>query len=91
MSSMTSRCVIVAPAGAGAVVPLSARYRATRSLSAWVSVIVAPDDVVAAFLREAGSSHPDPQQYLLDAGRELARTLSSDVRRLNNVLKRLSP
>jgi hypothetical protein len=54
-------------------------------------VIVAPDDVVAAFLREASSSHPDPQQYLLDAGRELARTLSNDVRRLNNVLRRLSP
>lgn len=54
-------------------------------------VIVAQDDVVAAFLREASSSHPDPQQYLLDAGRELARTLSNDVRRLNNVLKRLSP
>ena len=54
-------------------------------------MIAAPDEVVSAFLQQAGAAHPEPQDYLLSAGRELAMTMSNDVRRLNNVLKRLSP
>ena len=54
-------------------------------------MIAAPDDVLAAFLQQASAAHPEPHDYLLGAGSELAITMSNDVRRLNNVLKRLSP
>ena len=51
--------------------------------------ISAPDDVIASFLRLASQSHPDPESFLIKAGRDLAGNLSGDVRRLNNVLRRL--
>ena len=53
--------------------------------------ISAPDDVIASFLRQASQSHPEPERYLVEAGRKLAVSLGGDVQRLNNVLRRLSP
>ena len=53
--------------------------------------ISAPDDVIASFLRRASQSHPEPERFLVEAGRELAVSLGGDVQRLNNVLRRLSP
>jgi len=51
---------------------------------------VATDEVVAAFLRLAGHTHPSSQEFLIRAGKELAWLLSNDIRRLDSILKRLS-
>ena len=51
---------------------------------------MATDEVVAAFLRSASRTHPDPKQFLVRAGKELAWLLSNDIRRLDSILKRLS-
>lgn len=47
------------------------------------------DEVIAACLRCAGQAYPDSESFLIKAGKEMARLLSSDARRLNSVLKRL--
>ena len=57
-------------------------------LSAQIS---APDDVIASFLRQASESHPDPQRFMVGAGKELAVYFAGQLQRLNNVLRRLSP
>ena len=66
----------------------------TRSLD-FLSILVASpvgsqDDVTAAFLRTAGGAHPDPNSFLIEAGKEVATLLAGDGRRLNAVLRRLS-
>jgi len=50
---------------------------------------VSPDEVIAAFLRYASLTHPQPEEFLVKAGKELAWTLSNDIRRLDSILKRL--
>ena len=50
---------------------------------------VPPDEVIAAFLRYASVTHPDPEGFLIKAGKELAWMLSNDIRRLDSILKRL--
>ena len=50
---------------------------------------LSPDEVIAAFLRHASVTHPDPEGFLVKAGKELAWTLSNDIRRLDSILKRL--
>ena len=52
--------------------------------------ITAPDDVIAAFLRQASASHPDPERFLIYAGKELASLLGGEMQRLNSLLRRLS-
>ena len=52
--------------------------------------VSATDDVVAAFLRLASASHPEPERFLVDAGKVLASHLGGQVQRLNSVLRRLS-
>ncbi len=47
------------------------------------------DQVAAAFLRQAASAHPDPQAFLVSAGRQLARLLARDVQRLQPILQGL--
>ena len=47
------------------------------------------DEVAGACLRYASQVHPDPNAFLVKAGKELARMLSGDVQRLNSLLKRL--
>ena len=53
--------------------------------------ISARDDVVAFFLQQASVSQPDPERFLIDAGKELAILLAGQLPRLNNLLRRLSP
>ena len=53
--------------------------------------VASPDDVAAAFLRQASVAHDDPEAFLVAAGRELAALLSAQVPRLNSLLKRLAP
>ena len=50
----------------------------------------ARDDVIAAFLRQAGAAHSEPARFMVDAGKELAVLLGSSLPRLNNLLKRLA-
>ena len=50
---------------------------------------ISVDEVIAACLRYASRAYPDSEAFLIKAGREMARLLSSDVQRLNSVLKRL--
>ena len=52
--------------------------------------IGAPDDVIASFLRQASASHPEPERFLVEAGKKLAVHLGGELQRLNNVLRRLS-
>jgi hypothetical protein len=47
------------------------------------------DEVTAACLRCASQAHPDPQAFLVRAGKELACMLGGDARRLNSLLKRI--
>jgi len=47
------------------------------------------DQVAAAFLRQAASAHPDPQAFLVGAGRQLARLLARDLQRLQPILQGL--
>ena len=53
--------------------------------------INATDEVIASFLRHASASHPEPERFLIGAGKELAVLLGGQLQRLNNLLKRLSP
>ncbi|MBM3949319.1 MAG: hypothetical protein FJ312_08825 [SAR202 cluster bacterium] len=52
--------------------------------------IASQDEVVAAFLRLASRAHPDPQAFLVRAGKELAVQLIGQSQRLNAILRRLS-
>ena len=54
------------------------------------SSVGSTDDVVAAFLRSASMSHPDPKKFLVDAGKHIAAILAGDVHRLNALLRRIS-
>lgn len=54
------------------------------------SSVGSPDDVIAAFLRIASVSHPDPKRFLVDAGKNIATLLAGDVHRLNALLRRIS-
>ena len=55
------------------------------------SSLGSPDDVAASFLRQASLSHPEPSEFLLGAGRELAALLGGELQRLNGLLRRLTP
>jgi hypothetical protein len=51
------------------------------------------DELAAASLRRAAAAHSESERraFLLDAGRELARLLSSDPVRLEGILRRIKP
>lgn len=53
--------------------------------------IQAQDDVIASFLRLASAAHPEPEKFLVEAGKELAVLLGGQLRRLTSILRRLSP
>ncbi|MGH2544352.1 MAG: hypothetical protein ACRDIB_16290, partial [Ardenticatenaceae bacterium] len=48
------------------------------------------DEVIIPFLRMASAAHPDPRQFLVGAGKQLAVLMGGQLQRLNNVLRRLS-
>jgi len=52
-------------------------------------ILVPVDEVVGSCLRYAGLTYTDPDEFLVKAGKELARLLSNDINRLNSLLKRL--
>ncbi|MCH7606593.1 MAG: hypothetical protein IH962_05500, partial [Chloroflexi bacterium] len=49
------------------------------------------DEVLGACLRQAASAHPDPEAFLVRAGKVLASELAGDLPRLNAVLKKVAP
>jgi hypothetical protein len=51
------------------------------------------DELLIANLRQAAAAHPSEtrSQFLLNAGRELARLLSFDLVRLDGILRRIKP
>ncbi len=53
--------------------------------------IVAADDVLAAFLKSAAAVHPDPVEFLVDAGQQLTPMLGGQMQRLNGILRRMAP
>jgi hypothetical protein len=59
------------------------------SLMLNAKITVPVDEVIGACLRYASKNHHDPDAFLIKAGKELAGMLSSDVNRLNSLLKRL--
>jgi hypothetical protein len=54
---------------------------------------VPADELLIAHLRRAAAAHPldSRRQFLVEAGRELARLLSFDMVRLDGILRRLKP
>lgn len=50
---------------------------------------VPPEEIIAAALRQMAKAQPDPRQFLVAAGKELAGLLSTDFMRLRNILGRL--
>ena len=48
------------------------------------------DEAIAAFLRRSSETWPDPERFLVDAGRQLATLLAGEMQRLNNLLRRVS-
>ena len=52
--------------------------------------VAAQDDVTASFLRQASRAQPDPERFLVAAGKEVAALLANETRRLNGILRRLS-
>ena len=52
--------------------------------------ITSVDEVIASFLARASTTHTDPNQFLVESGKELATLLGGQLHRLNPLLKRLS-
>jgi len=48
------------------------------------------DQVLSAFLSRASSAHPEPGEFLVRAGKELALLLGGQLQRLNAILRRLA-
>lgn len=70
-------------------------FQFSRSLDFLPILLASPvgsqDDVIASFLRRAGECNPEPQRFLVDAGKQLATLLVGQLQRLNGLLRRLSP
>ena len=47
------------------------------------------DELIAAFLRQAGQAHQDHHKFLVAAGKELAVSLNGQTSRLNAILRRM--
>ena len=54
------------------------------------SSFASSDDVLAAFLNIASSLRTDPDQYLIDIGKEIASLLPGQMRRVNLILRNAS-
>lgn len=52
---------------------------------------VAPEELIAASLRQLAPAQEDPHAFLVAAGKELASLLSADFIRLKTILGRLTP
>jgi hypothetical protein len=47
------------------------------------------DELIAASLRHVAAAQPDPQDFLIRAGKELAVLLGGETNRLNTILRRM--
>jgi len=47
------------------------------------------DELIAASLRHVAAAQPDPQDFLIRAGKELAVLLGGETNRLNTILRRI--
>ena len=54
------------------------------------SSFASSDDVLAAFLNIASSLRTDPDQYLIDIGKEIASLVPGQMRRVNLILRNAS-
>ena len=54
------------------------------------SSFASSDDVLASFLNIASSLRTDPDQYLIDIGKEIASLLPGQMRRVNLILRNAS-
>jgi hypothetical protein len=52
---------------------------------------ISPEELAAAVLRQISTVYPDPDAYLVAAGKELALLLNNDFNRLKAVLGRIKP
>ena len=50
------------------------------------SRVGSPDQVTGAFIRHAASAHPDPEEFVVRAGRELAGRLPGQLRRVAAII-----
>jgi len=55
------------------------------------SNLPAIDEITTSFLKYASEVNDSPRDFLVSSGKELASLLSSQIQRLDNMLKRLSP
>jgi hypothetical protein len=53
------------------------------------ALLVPPEELIAAALRQMAAAQEDPRAFLVAAGKELANLLSNDFIRLKNILGRL--
>lgn len=60
-------------------------------LSVLVDVTERSNELIAAVLRNAAVSYPEPREFLVRAGKELALMIAGDTNRLNIILKRVKP
>lgn len=58
-------------------------------LSILVGAGAQADELIAATLRHAAAAHPDPHDFLIKAGKELAVLLGGETNRLNTILRRI--
>lgn len=50
-----------------------------------------PDEVTGACLRQAAAAQSEPRDFLVRAGKELASLMSNDLKRLDGLLRRITP
>ena len=67
-----------------------ARFNGSLSyLSMLIDVPERSNELIAAVLRNAAAACPEPREFLVRAGKELALMLAGDINRLNIILKRV--
>ena len=59
-------------------------------LSMLIDVPERSNELIAAALRNAAVAYPEPREFLVRAGKEIALMVTGDVRRLNIILKKVS-
>lgn len=60
-------------------------------LSMLVDVPERSNELIAAVLRNAAAANPEPREYLVRAGKDLALMMAGDTNRLNIILKKVKP
>jgi hypothetical protein len=58
-------------------------------LSMLIDIPERSNELIAAALRNAAAAHPEPREFLVRAGKELALMMAGDINRLNIILKKV--